>query len=78
MARVEKRRGVYRLLGNMRKRDHLDDVIDGRVLLKCIFKNWDGRAWTGLIWLRIRTKVDACKWGKEPSGSIKCGNFLTS
>jgi len=35
---------------------HLEDAgIDGRILLKCIFRNWDGEAWTGLIWLRIGT-----------------------
>jgi hypothetical protein len=25
------------------------------IILKCIFKKWDGKAWTGLIWLRIGT-----------------------
>ena len=42
--------------GNLRERDHLIDLcIDGRVILKRIFKNWDGVKWTGLIWLRIVT-----------------------
>jgi len=26
---------------------------DGRILVKWMFKKWDGEAWTGLIWLRI-------------------------
>jgi hypothetical protein len=26
-----------------------------RIILKWIFKKWDGAAWTGLIWLRIGT-----------------------
>jgi len=29
--------------------------IDGRTILRWIFKKWDVGAWTGLIWLRIGT-----------------------
>jgi len=28
---------------------------DERIILKWKIKKWDGDAWTGLIWLRIRT-----------------------
>jgi len=39
-----------------RERGHLEDPgIDGRIIIKLIFKKWDGEAWTGLIWLRIGT-----------------------
>ena len=42
--------------GNLSERDHLGDPgIDGRIILKSIFKNWDGETWTGLIWRRIGT-----------------------
>jgi hypothetical protein len=37
-------------------KDHLEDPgVDGRIILRCIFKNWDVWAWIGLIWLRIGT-----------------------
>jgi len=49
------RRGTGELEGDLRERDHVEDLgIGGRIILKFIFKKWDG-AWTGLIWLRIGT-----------------------
>jgi len=57
------RRAVYRvLLGNMREREHLEDLsVDGSVMLKWTFKKWDGREWPGLIWLGMGT-VDRFLW----------------
>jgi hypothetical protein len=43
-------------LGNLRERDHLEGPgVDGRIILRWIFRKWDVRAWIGSIWFRIRT-----------------------
>ena len=42
--------------GNMKDKDGLEDVVvEGTTILKKICKKQDGRAWTGLIWLRRGT-----------------------
>jgi hypothetical protein len=43
--------------GNLRVRDHLGDlgVVDGRIILRWIFRKWDVQVWTRLSWLRIWT-----------------------
>jgi hypothetical protein len=42
--------------GDLREGDHLGNTgVDGRIILKWIFKKWDEMAWLGLIWLRIGT-----------------------
>jgi hypothetical protein len=34
--------------GNLRKRDHLEDLgVDGRIVLRWIFRKWDLGVWTG-------------------------------
>jgi len=57
VARVGDNGGAYRVLvGKPERKDHLEEInIDGSIILKCIFKKWDGKAWTELIWLRIGT-----------------------
>jgi len=51
------RRGAYIFwCGNLRERGHLGNPsIDGKIILKCIFKKWYVGSWAGLIWLRIGT-----------------------
>jgi len=43
-------------LGKLRKRDHLGDPgVNGRIILRWIFRKWDVGVWTGSSWLRIGT-----------------------
>jgi hypothetical protein len=57
----------------VKARDHLEDAgADGRMILKWMLRNEDGRVRTGFIWLRMG-KVEQ---GTEHSGCIKGGKFL--
>ena len=41
---------------NLREIEHMEDpVVDGRIILRWIFRKWDVRAWTELVLLRIGT-----------------------
>jgi len=46
---------VYRVLvGKPEERDHLEHPgVDGRIILRWMFRKWDVGVWTGLIWFRI-------------------------
>jgi len=42
--------------GILRVRDHLGDPdVDGRIILKLIFRKWDMGMWNGLSWLTTGT-----------------------
>jgi len=63
--------------GNRREGDHWRDLgIDGWIILGWISRRWDVGIWTGLGWPRIETGGVLCECGNEPSGSLKCGEFL--
>jgi hypothetical protein len=56
MWKVCKKGVVYTVFwwGVLMERNHLDDLgLKWGILLKCIFKKWDGETWTELLWLRI-------------------------
>jgi hypothetical protein len=36
-----------------------DPDVDGRIILRWIFKKWDVGVWTGSIWFRIGALVNA-------------------
>jgi hypothetical protein len=42
--------------GNLREEDHLEDPdLDGRIILRLIFRKWYGGVWNGFVWFRIET-----------------------
>jgi hypothetical protein len=49
-----------------------DPGVDERIILKWIVKKWDG----DMEWIELAQVAGYCKCGTEPSGSIKCGEFL--
>jgi len=51
------RRGVYRVFeGKPEGKSYLEDPgVDGRIILRWIFKQWYVGAWTGSSWLRTGT-----------------------
>jgi hypothetical protein len=57
VARMGKRSGVYRVLGgNLSERDHSGDPgVDGRTILRWIFRKWSVGVWIRSSWLRIGT-----------------------
>jgi len=53
---VERRGDAGFWWGKLRKRDHLEvPDVDGRIILRWIFRKWDVGLWTGMNWLRNET-----------------------
>jgi hypothetical protein len=63
--------------GKVRGRDHLEDLgVDRKIVLKWIFKKWDGEHgldFSGSGWGQV---AGAGECGNEHSGSIKCEEIL--
>ena len=63
--------------GNRREGDYWGHlVVDGWIILGWISRRWDVGIYTELGWPGIGQVADACECSNEPSGSVKCGEFL--
>ena len=63
--------------GNLWERDHLENLdIDGRIILKFIFRKLDGEHGLDCYGSVQRQVVGCCECSNEPSGSMKCGEFV--
>jgi len=59
--------------GNLRERLYIEDTgADGKIT----FRKWDVGVLTRQICLKIWTESGTCECVNEPSGSIKCAEFL--
>ena len=56
VARMGKQRRILGFEGKPEGKSHLEDPgVDGRIILRCIFRKWNVGAWIGTSWLRIGT-----------------------
>jgi len=73
-----RRREVHTVFrsGNLRERDYLEDLsINGRIIIKWIFKKWEWEKLSELTWLRIGQVTVSCECGNKSSGTIKFGEI---
>jgi hypothetical protein len=62
--------------GNLRKRDHLEDpCVDGRIILKWIFRKWDVG---GMDWIDLAQDRDRWRAVVTAVINLRVGIFLTS
>jgi hypothetical protein len=65
------------LVGNVKERDHWGDQgVDGRIILRWIFRKWNVGVWTASGWLRIGTGGGRLWVRCGTFGFRKCGEFL--
>jgi len=63
--------------GNLRERSHLEDPgVDGRIILRRIFRKWDVGHGLGRAGLGYEQLAGACECDNVLPGYIKCGKFL--
>jgi len=67
------RRGAYRVCwGDLMEEDHLEEKhVDGKIILKLIFKMWDGETCVYTSGSGQGQTVGICESGYEPSASVK-------
>ena len=78
MARIGDRRGTYSVLVGRpeRKRPLGRPTCRWEHNIKMNIQEWDGEALTECTGSGQGQVAVACKCGSEPSGSVKCGEFL--
>jgi hypothetical protein len=58
------------------RRPLVNPCVDGRIILKWIFEKWDVGHELNRSSSEQGQVASSCECGYEPTGSIKCGEFL--
>jgi len=63
--------------GNLKERGHLGvPGVDGNVILRWIFRKWVVGDKDWIVLAQDRQVAGTCECSIEPSGYVKCGEFL--